>query len=66
MSTITYDCNVHIAVKRVEKAMRQKLSVEQGEEDDEGEDNAVQQGKDSWGKGKRGYYGADTEDYEVC
>lgn len=52
------------AVKQVEKAMRKKLAVEQGE-DEEGEDEDTQQAKSTWGKGKRGYYGADTEDYEV-
>lgn len=44
--------------------MRQKLSVDQGEEGVEGED--AQQARGTWGKGKRGYYGADTEEYEVC
>ena len=46
--------------------MRQKLSVDQGEEGDEGEDDAAQQAKGTWGRGKRSYYGADTEEYEVC
>lgn len=46
--------------------MRQKLSVDQGEEGVEGEDDAAQQARGTWGKGKRGYYGADTEEYEVC
>ena len=54
------------AVKRTEKAMRNKLSVQQGEEGDEEDDEMDASAKDKqWGKSKRGYYGADTEDYEV-
>ena len=54
------------AVKRTEKAMRNKLSVQQGEEGDEEDDEMDVSAKDKqWGKSKRGYYGADTEDYEV-
>lgn len=54
------------AVKRTEKAMRNKLSVQQGEEGDEEEDEMDVSAKDKqWGKSKKGYYGADTEDYEV-
>lgn len=47
--------------------MRNKLSVQQGEEGDEedGEDDLMAKDK-QWGKSKRGYYGADTEEYEVC
>ena len=61
-------CNVVVlpAVKRTEKAMRNKLSVQQGEEGDEEEDEMDVSAKDKhWGKSKRGYYGADTEEYEV-
>ena len=55
------------AVKRTEKAMRNKLSIQQGEEGGEEEDDFDASAKDKqWGKSKRGYYGADTEDYEVC
>ena len=54
------------AVKRTEKAMRNKLSIQQGEEGGEEEDDFDVSAKDKqWGKSKRGYYGADTEDYEV-
>ena len=46
--------------------MRNKLSVQQGEEGDEEENEMDVSAKDKqWGKSKRGYYGADTEDYEV-
>lgn len=46
--------------------MRNKLSVQQGEEGDEDDDEMDASAKDKqWGKSKRGYYGADTEDYEV-
>ncbi len=47
--------------------MRNKLSVQQAEEGDEedGEDDVMAKDK-QWGKSKRGYYGADTEEYEVC
>ncbi len=46
--------------------MRNKLSVQQGEEGDE-DDTVDPASKDKqWGKSKRGYYGADTEEYEVC
>lgn len=46
--------------------MRNKLSVQQGEEGDEEDDEMDASAKDKqWGKSKRGYYGADTEDYEV-
>ena len=46
--------------------MRNKLSVQQGEEGDEEDDEMDVSAKDKqWGKSKRGYYGADTEDYEV-
>lgn len=46
--------------------MRNKLSVQQAEEGDEedGEDDLMAKDK-QWGKSKRGYYGADTEEYEV-
>ncbi len=46
--------------------MRNKLSVQQAEEGDEedGEDDLSAKDK-QWGKSKRGYYGADTEEYEV-
>ena len=46
--------------------MRSKLSVQQAEEGDEedGEDDLMAKDK-QWGKSKRGYYGADTEEYEV-
>lgn len=55
---------MHAAVKRVEKALRQQLAVEQGE-GDEGADEEAQKASSKWGKSKRGYYGADTEEYEV-
>lgn len=46
--------------------MRNKLSVQQGEEGDEEDDGMDVSAKGKqWGKSKRGYYGADTEDYEV-
>ncbi|DBA96237.1 TPA: hypothetical protein ACH3X3_002431 [Trebouxia sp. C0006] len=53
-------------LKRTEKAMRNKLSVQQAEEGDEedGEDDLSAKDK-QWGKSKRGYYGADTEEYEL-
>ena len=51
-------CVLFAAVKRTEKAMRNKLSVQHGGMDVAGKDK-------QWGKSKRGYYGADTEDYEV-
>ena len=59
-------CPTPAAVKRTEKAMRNKLSVQQAEEGDEedGEDDVMAKDK-QWGKSKRGYYGADTEEYEV-
>ena len=54
------------AVKRTEKAMRNKLRVQQGEDGEEEDDYAQPADKDKlWGKNKRGYYGADTQDYEV-
>lgn len=53
-------------LKRTEKAMRNKLSVQQGEEGDEEDDGMDVSAKGKqWGKSKRGYYGADTEDYEL-
>ena len=46
--------------------MRNKLSIQQGEEDEEDENSVDTSAKDKqWGRSKRGYYGADTEDYEV-
>lgn len=60
-------CPNRAAVKRTEKAMRNKLSVQQGEEGDEEDGEVDHMAKDKqWGKSKRGYYGADTEEYEVC
>ncbi|KAA6428544.1 MAG: hypothetical protein FRX49_01420 [Trebouxia sp. A1-2] len=53
-------------LKRTEKAMRNKLSVQQGEEGDEEDGEVDHMAKDKqWGKSKRGYYGADTEEYEL-
>ena len=47
--------------------MRNKLSLQQGEEGEEedGQDDPMAKDK-QWGKSKKGYYGADTEEYEVC
>ena len=58
---------IDAVVKRVEKAMRNKLSVQQGEEAEDEDTEPDPTSKDKqWGKSKRGYYGADTEEYEVC
>lgn len=46
--------------------MRNKLSIQNGEEGDEEDTEADPTDKDKqWGKSKKGYYGADTEEYEV-
>ena len=46
--------------------MRNKLSIQNGEEGDEEDIEADPTDKDKqWGKSKKGYYGADTEEYEV-
>ena len=46
--------------------MRNKLSIQHGEEGDEEDSEVDVTDKDKqWGKSKKGYYGADTEEYEA-
>ena len=46
--------------------MRNKLNIQRGEDVDDEDDEARPADKDKlWGKNKRGYYGAETQDYEV-
>ena len=54
------------AVKRVEKAIRAKVQLQQGQdEDDEEELGDERPGSHVWGKSNKALYGADTQDYEV-
>ena len=54
------------AVKQVEKAIRAKVQLQQGQdEDDEEELGNERPGSHVWGKSNKALYGADTQDYEV-
>ena len=54
------------AVKRVEKAIRAKVQLQQGQdENDEEELGNERPGSHVWGKSNKALYGADTQDYEV-
>lgn len=62
---MTKHATILCTVKRTERALRNKLSVQQGEDDDEADGAQPADGDKLWGRNKRGYYGADTQDYEV-
>eukprot|EP00891_Asterochloris_glomerata_P005440 jgi/Astpho2/5440/Aster-07389 len=53
-------------LKRVEKAIRAKVQLQQGQdEDDEEELGDERPGSHVWGKSNKALYGADTQDYEL-
>ena len=54
------------AVKRVEKAIRAKVQLQQGQDEDDDEELGDERpGSHVWGKSNKALYGADTQDYEV-